>query len=41
MYIDILRVHNHRREERSSLDPLRGVVKVGENNAWRERGWGE
>ena len=37
MNIDILRVHNDWREERSSLDPLRGVVKMRENNAWRER----
>ena len=37
MYIGILRVHNDWREERSGLDPLRGVVKVRENNAWRGR----
>ena len=39
MYIDILelRVHNDWRGERSSLDPLRGVVKIRENNAWEGR----
>ena len=36
MNIDILRVHNHWREKRSSLDPLRGVMEVRENNTWRE-----
>ena len=36
IYIDILRVHNDWREERGSLDPLGGVVKMRENNAWRE-----
>ena len=37
MNIGILRVHNDWREERGSLDPLRGVVKMRENNACRER----
>ena len=47
MYIDILRVHSDWREERSSLDPLRGVVKMRENNACmeeekeREKGGGD
>ena len=37
MYIDILRVNNNRREERGSSDTLRRVVKMRENNAWKER----
>ena len=36
MNIDILRVHNDWKEERGSLDPLRGVVKMRENNACME-----
>ena len=37
MNIDIFRVHNHWREKRGSLDPLRGVVEVREDNTWREK----
>ena len=37
MYIDIVRVNNNWREERGSSDTLRRVVKMRENNAWKER----
>ena len=40
MYIDILRVHNHWRKKRSSLDPLRRVMEVREDNTWKGGGGG-